>query len=307
MHGRVRRGGFRPLGLLCALLIVLGMPLALPAQAARDAAVAVIGPAAADELHVMSFNLRFASDTGPNSWSRRRSAMAELLRLEQPTVIGTQEGLYPQLRDIRSDLPSYYDWVGVGRAGGTRDEFTAVFYDTRRLAPAEVHHLWLSDTPDVIGSKSWGNSSIRMLTWVRFTDRRTGTEFVVVNTHLDNQSENSRQRGAALIRDRINALPAGMPVILTGDFNVPAQNSAVYDILTTGAHLTDTWVAATNRRTPQYGTWHNYRPARVNGRRIDWILTRNVRTIPAAAINTFAGNGQLPSDHFPMQTLITLG
>jgi hypothetical protein len=65
----------------------------------------VIGPARGNVLHVMSFNLRFASDSGPNSWPCRRPVMAELFRVEQPTVIGTQEGLYRQLRDIEADLP----------------------------------------------------------------------------------------------------------------------------------------------------------------------------------------------------------
>jgi hypothetical protein len=41
----------------------------------------------------MSFNLRFASDTPPNSWPERRPVMRELLRQERPQLLGTQEGL----------------------------------------------------------------------------------------------------------------------------------------------------------------------------------------------------------------------
>jgi endonuclease/exonuclease/phosphatase family metal-dependent hydrolase len=296
----------RVLGLICAAAIGLGLPLGNPAQAERDGESVLIGPARGAALHVMSFNLRYASDTAPNSWPQRRPVMAELLGVEQPTLIGTQEGLYGQLRDIEHDLPGYYDWIGIGRAGGSRDEFMAIFYDTRRLTPLEFDHFWLSDTPDVIGSKTWGNQSIRMVTWVRFADQRTGAEFVVFNTHLDNKSDNARVRGAKLLRDRINAVAPNLPVILTGDFNIPAQTSAPYDILTNGAGLTDTWTAATYRSTPQYGTWHGFRPAVPGGARIDWILTRGVRAVPLMGINTFVHDGQYPSDHFPLQALITI-
>ncbi|MFL6122144.1 endonuclease/exonuclease/phosphatase family protein, partial [Actinophytocola sp.] len=184
-----------------------------------------------DELLVMSFNLRRGSE---DAWPRRRPVMAELLRRAQPTVLGTQEGLYEQLRDIHRDLPDHYDWLGVGRAGGSRDEFAAVFFDTRRVEPVAFDHFWLSDTPSVIGSRTWGNDVIRMATWVRFADLRTGREFVVLNTHFDHRSENARRRGAALVRDRVNEFE--VPVVVTGDFNAPT-GSVTYDILVSGAGL----------------------------------------------------------------------
>ncbi|SMD26566.1 endonuclease/exonuclease/phosphatase family protein [Kibdelosporangium aridum] len=292
------------------LLRVVGAVLAglllFPVTQAFAAENPVIGPARGNALHVMSFNLRYASDSEPNSWPARRPVMAQLLRREQPTVIGTQEGLYGQLKDIERDLPQHYDWIGVGRAGGSRDEFMAIYYDTRRLEPMEFDHYWLSDTPNVVGSKSWGNNVIRMVTWVRFADSRSGRQFVVVNTHFDHESENSRLRSAELVRDRINAIAPGLPVVLTGDFNAAAQSTPTYDILMSGAGLTDTWPAAAERRTPLYATFHGYRPLVPNGPRIDWILTRGGMTIQAAAINTYASNNQFPSDHLPVQALVTL-
>ena len=267
----------------------------------------LIGPGRADALHVMSFNLWYASKRRPNSWSRRRRAMAELLRVEQPAVLGTQEGMAGQLEDVAADLPGYYAWIGVGRAGGRRDEFMAVFYDTRRLAAVESGHFWLSDTPEVVGSRSWGNRCIRMVTWARFADQRTRREFVLLNTHFDNLSEHSRVRSAELVRDRINAIDPGLPVVLTGDFNAPAQASAAYDILVGGAGLTDTWTAAADLRSPRYATWHGYLPLVPDGARIDWILTRGAVTVFAAGINTFAHDGLFPSDHFPVQALIGTG
>jgi len=306
MTRTVYRGLFRPLGALVVLVAGLGLPLAMPASAEQSGAGAVLGPARGDELHVMSYNLRYASDTGPHAWRLRRPVMAELLRREQPTVLGTQEGLYSQLTDLEHDLPGYYDWIGEGRGGGHRDEFVAIFFDTRRLDPLASGHFWLSGTPDVPGSRSWGNKAIRMATWVRFADKRTGGEFVVLNTHLDNASEKARLRGAELVRDRINAFPPGLPVVLTGDFNTPAEHSPQYDILTRGAGLIDTWTAAAQRRTPLTGTCHGYLGLVPGGPRIDWILARGAATVRAAGINTFARDGRYASDHLPAQAVVTL-
>jgi endonuclease/exonuclease/phosphatase family metal-dependent hydrolase len=248
------------------------------------------------EFLVMSFNLRRGSG---RSWRRRRPVVAELLRRERPALLGTQEGLHGQVRDIHDDLPDWYDWIGTGRGGGTRDEFMAVFYDRRRLSPVESGHFWLSDTPEVVASRSWGNRVVRMATWVRFSDLATGRELVAVNTHFDHESEQSRQRSAALVRDRVDGF-AGLPVVLTGDFNAPA-GSASYEILM-GAGLVDTWVAA-QTRTPGYATFHGYGPLVADGTRIDWILTRGM-AVRAAGINTFSLDGQFPSDHLPVQALV---
>lgn len=311
----------RLLGLVCVLVLVVGLPLTLPAQATRTLPaqatlpaqnalrdkLPLLGPARGDELHVMSFNLRFASEARPHSWAQRRPVMADLLRHELPTLIGTQEGLDGQLRDIDDDLPDHYDWIGEGRLGGSSGEYMAVFFDTRRLEPLAHQHFWLSDTPEVVASDTWGNDSVRMVTWVRFRDKRTGHEFVAINTHLDDESAYSRERAAELIRDRIRAFPADLPVIVTGDFNDAAEHSVPYDVLTTGTGLTDAWLAAKARLTPAYGSWHHYDPLRVGGRRIDWVLTRGDVTVAAAGLNTFARKGQFPSDHLPLQVRLRVG
>ncbi|WP_371530619.1 endonuclease/exonuclease/phosphatase family protein [Streptomyces sp. NBC_01283] len=255
-------------------------------------------------LEVMSFNLRYAGTTPPNTWADRRPVTRELLRRARPHVIGTQEGLYQQVRDIAQDLGPHYDWIGTGRAGGSRDEFMTVFYDTRRLAPIEYDHFWLSDTPDVIGSNTWGGGSIRMVTRVRFHDLRTDGELYVLNTHLDNASQYARTRAASLISDRIAALDRSVPLLVTGDFNVAAHKNAVYDTML-GAGLVDTWDAA-DERSKAYATFHGYKPLVPDGDRIDWILATPGVRVHSAAINTFSQGGQFPSDHLPVQASLTL-
>ncbi|MFF4277097.1 endonuclease/exonuclease/phosphatase family protein [Streptomyces sp. NPDC001536] len=288
----------RRMGLRTAMAAALTLPLlaTMPASAAKSVS---------RRLDAMSFNLRFASTTEPNSWAARRPVMRRLLRREAPTFIGTQEGLYRQLLDIHTDLGPDYDWIGTGREGGSHDESTAIFYDARRLAPLEHDTYWLSDTPRTIGSNTWGAALPRIVTWVRFRDRADdGREFYVLNTHFDHVSQYARERAALLVAEGIGSFDRSLPVVVTGDFNAAAHTNQAYTTLIESG-LVDTWDAAAER-SRLYATFHGYKPLTPGGDRIDWILATPRVTVHRARINTFAWNGQFPSDHLPVQASLTL-
>jgi len=290
----MRRAG-AALVALVALLV-----FAMPAAAAKK-------QSGSSELHVMSFNLRFASDTPPNSWPERRPVMRELLRRERPHLIGTQEGLYEQLRDIQRDLGRDYDSIGLGRDGGSHGEAMQVFYDERRLDPLEYDHYWLSDTPEVMGSQTWGGCCPRMVTWIRFRDLRTNTQFYAVNTHFEAFDATARANSAQLMLQRMpTEFDPALPVIATGDFNEAGRpGMTVYDRLVTNGPFLDSWVEA-ERRSRLFATFHGYRPLVPDGDRIDWILTTPGITTSSAKINTFERGGQFPSDHLPVQAVLRL-
>jgi len=250
-------------------------------------------------LRVMTFNLRFASNQPPHAWPERRPIMKHLVEREAPDVIGTQEGLYAQLRDMAADLPGY-DWIGLGREGGSRGEFMAIFFRRERFEPVAYNHFWLSDTPDVIGSATWGNHYRRMVTWVRLRERATGREFEFWNTHFDHEVEAARQKSAALLRERLTQVDPTVPLLLVGDFNCVAGRSVAYDVLTKEAGLTDAWLAATTRANDGLNTFHNYEAPKHDGERIDWILARRPAAAGDAAIVTYDEDGRTPSDHFPV-------
>ncbi|MFG1813720.1 endonuclease/exonuclease/phosphatase family protein [Kribbella sp. NPDC049174] len=286
------------------LTLTSGISQAAGEQTAREteaAAAVTDGP-----LHVMSYNLRYASDTPPNEWSARRPVMREQLRTARPQLIGTQEGLYAQLQDLATDLGPSYDSIGLGREGGSKGEFMMIFFDTRRLQPLEYDHYWLSDTPEVIGSKTWGGCCARMVTWVRFKDKATSKEFYAINTHLEAFDATARSKSADLILQRMTALDPALPVIVTGDFNEAAAAGVnVYDKLVTSGKLADSWVTA-ERRGALWGTFHGYKPLTPNGNRIDWILTTPGLRVSKASINTFSKDNQFPSDHLPVESWIHL-
>ena len=224
-------------------------------------------------LTVMSYNLRFASPNPPNAWPTRRPLVRQVIQQIAPDVFGTQEGVYTQLKDVAADLPDY-DWIGLGRDGGSKGEFMAVFYRKARLEPLAYDHFWLSDTPEVIASSTWGNTCRRLVTWVMFLDRQTKQEFLLWNTHFDHEVQVAREKAAKLVRERVAALDTRLPIILTGDFNAAGGTNAAYKILTDDGFFADTWMTAKERRGEGIATFNSFKAIQRNGVRIDWILTR---------------------------------
>lgn len=259
----------------------------------------------AESLKVMTYNLRFASANKPNAWPDRRPIMVECLKKADPDIIGTQEGVYYQLKELESDLTGYR-WIGTGREGGSRGEFMAIYYKADRFEPLEYDHFWLSDTPEVIGSSTWGNNVKRMVTWVRFQDRKANKEFYLVNTHFDHQVQVSREKSAELLLARVKKLKADLPLIITGDFNAKGGANKAYEILTAENWLTDTWNSAKEKRGELVATFNNFREKVPGDNRIDWILTRNVEAPEWIEIVTCEKEGQFPSDHFPVYTELRL-
>lgn len=256
-------------------------------------------------LCVMSYNLRFASPRPPHAWPERRPVAHDCIRSLAPDVIGTQEGTYDQLKDMGADLPEYA-WIGTGRDGGSKGEFMAVFYRRERFEPVAYDHFWLSDTPEVVASSTWGNTCKRMVTWVRFRERRSGREFYFWDTHLDHEVEAARQKGAELIATRIKALANTLPVILVGDFNANAAQSRAYEILTQDGGMKDTWFLAKSRVNERVNSFHGYKQPAEEGLRIDWILARGAVAVEKTEVVMFSQNGVTPSDHFPVAAWLSL-
>ncbi|GGM20016.1 endonuclease/exonuclease/phosphatase family protein [Promicromonospora citrea] len=289
--------------------------LSLPATASAAPRTApggsrpVIGRARGEWLHAMSFNVRYDREGetrpgDPDYWPERAPLTTAFLRLEQPTILGVQEAEFNQLAAVEEGLGRGYAMAGYGRDGGAAGEYSAIFYDARRLTLLWWDQFWLSDTPKVIGSATWGNSVTRIVTWARFHDAATGRELVHVSSHFDHQSETARVRSAEVVRDLV--ADAEAPVVFTADCNAAAESSAAYGVLVTDGGLQDTWRAAEHRLTPAVGTFPNYGTPTPDGDRIDWILATPGVEVRAAAINTWTRDGRYPSDHTPVQALLRL-
>ncbi|HWP41139.1 MAG TPA: endonuclease/exonuclease/phosphatase family protein [Tepidisphaeraceae bacterium] len=286
---------------------------ASPAPPPVQPAVSFTGnpPASAGELRVMSFNLRVKTvlDSLGNSWTSRRDLLVATIRQFDPDLLGTQEGLATQIDYLSRQLPDY-DWVGAGRGDGNRrGEMCAIFFRRSRFQLLDSGHFWLSDTPAVPGSKSWGSAWPRMVTWVKLRPRGhgRGTEFCMFNTHFDVFGARARVESARLLRSKMRLIGGNLPCIITGDFN-DQPGSEPYETLLAGdgssAKLTDVYRASNPRPRPQdEGTRHKFKGG-TDGPRIDWIITNAGFQPTQAQILHANQNGKFPSDHFPVVAVL---
>lgn len=184
-------------------------------------------------IRVMSYNVRMGpAKDGGNVWDNRKVATPAMLRDIKPAVFGVQEAYEYQIGYILSACPEYRA-VGVGRDDGKEaGEHMSVFYDSSIVELLEWGTYWLSETPDV-PSFGWDAACRRTATWTLLRDRRSGQKFYFVNTHLDHKGKQARKNGLAMIYRNIQEMnPEGLPMVLTGDFNVMPDDEGLKDLNT---------------------------------------------------------------------------
>jgi endonuclease/exonuclease/phosphatase family metal-dependent hydrolase len=265
----------------------------------------VLAAAQPAPLTVMSFNIRYGTaNDGENRWTARRDLLFDVLREQDADLVGLQEALAFQIDEILAAVPAYAV-LGVGRDDGARrGEYAAILFRRERLHVAGSGTFWFSDTPEVVGSTSWGNRITRICTWARLVDR-DGRAFWVYNVHLDHESQPSRERSVALLRQRIDARSVpSEPVIVTGDFNVGEANEALR-ALTDGAAFVDTFRVAHPDAT-EVGTFTGFRSGRIEGEKIDYIFAQPGTEVLSASIVRNSRDGRYPSDHFPVVARLAL-
>ena len=182
-------------------------------------------------IKVMSYNVRngVAKD-GDNSWELRKEATSAMLDDVNPDVFGVQEAYDFQIKYIAESCPRYKA-IGVGRDDGkSKGEHMSIFYNEDRIELIDWGTYWLSETPDKV-SKGWDAACYRTATWALMCEKSTGRRFFYVNTHLDHKGVVARKEGLALLHRKISEMnPNGLPMILTGDFNVLPDNPGLEDI-----------------------------------------------------------------------------
>src|SRR5256885_1408740 len=110
-------------------------------------------------LRIMTFNVRYDEEAdGPHAWPYRRDAAVAMIREHEVDLVALQEPLPNQWRDIGEGLSGYAPF------GFARDEQDNVqpyggFVRAERFDVLESGVFWLSETPAVAQSISWGNDS----------------------------------------------------------------------------------------------------------------------------------------------------
>jgi endonuclease/exonuclease/phosphatase family metal-dependent hydrolase len=259
----------------------------------------------AQQMNIISFNIRLntASD-GINAWPNRVEMVNGLLNYHEPDIFGFQEALIRQIEDVQAAMPDF-EWFGVGRDDGKEaGEFTPVFFNKKKFILIESGTFWLSETPEK-PSKSWDAALNRIVTWGKFKSKVTGKQFLFFNTHFDHKGDEARKNSASLIRDKIKEISGdqGLPVILTGDFNLFPESEPIGLIK---KFMKDSREIS---ETPPYGpvgTFNSFDWNAPMERRIDYIFTQGGIKVLKYAVLTDSKNQRWPSDHLPVFVKVQL-
>ncbi|MCX5689909.1 MAG: endonuclease/exonuclease/phosphatase family protein, partial [Planctomycetota bacterium] len=218
-----------------------------------------------------------------------------------PDIIGFQEVEAVQADWLKAEFPSH-TFHGVGRADGVRrGEFAPIMFRTSRFSLEREGHFWLSETPEVAGSRGWDGACERMASWVLLEDQTCDRTLFVINTHLDHVGQLARRNGLALIRTRIDALAADACILVTGDFNLAADSDLARTLMHPphdgGRALTDTFRAVFPSRDTDEATFNGWNRV-IDGDRIDWILASPQFNVLGASIERARPGDRFASDHF---------
>lgn len=285
--------------LLCTIFF-----LSLAACAANRPAAEAETAGEAPPLRLMSFNIRYnTSADGVHAWPNRRDRAASVIRFHDADLVGVQEALKGQLDDLTARLPQYATF-GVGRDDGAEaGEFSAVLYRTDRFELLEDDTFWLSETPGVVGSKSWDAAITRIVTWGRLRDRATGRTFVHFNTHFDHRGETARTESARLLADTARTIAGDLPILITGDFNF-TDDTPGYGLLTD--HYRDARRASETPAHGPEGTFSGFEVTGEPGGRIDYVFVSPDVHVRAFGTLTDSWNGAYASDHLPVLAVVDL-
>ncbi|MDR2038382.1 MAG: endonuclease/exonuclease/phosphatase family protein [Bacteroidales bacterium] len=244
-------------------------------------------------LRVASYNIW----VNATSWPDRRDAVSSLVRFHDFDIFGTQEGTKPMLDDI--NRAGGYAYIGEGRDGGVKGEFSAIFYKTDRFDVLDNGNFWYSETPEVPG-KGWDAVCCnRICSWGKFRDKVSGREFYFFNSHYDHQGKKARVESSKLLLLKIKEIAANYPIFATGDYNATPESESIRILLDDGL-LKDSYTLS---KQPPYGTVGTFQGLKVDAEmktRIDFIfVTDHVNILKYGVLND-RPYGRCPSDHDPV-------
>jgi endonuclease/exonuclease/phosphatase family metal-dependent hydrolase len=251
-------------------------------------------------LSVISSNIRYDEpDDDKFRWENRRDFLATSLLDFEPDVIATQEGKHPQLRDIAERL------VGMACVESHRTwqdslMYPCLFYNPATLTLQGSGDIWLSTTPSIAGSLSFGSLFPRLCTWARFDEG-----VLAINVHLDNSGSETRLLQSRVLVEQIDALRQGdESVMLIGDFNESPQcpvRSLLNDLC---PDLNDPWLQLGQEEEASH---HNFDEPIDYGSRIDWILVTDALQAEDIFLDKARSeDGMYPSDHYPLKAKFVL-
>ncbi len=254
-------------------------------------------------LKVMSFNLRTSdAEDGVNQWERRKSLALTRIHAFDPDLLGLQECRGDAQADfVKASLPGHaFHGMPRGGEGNQALEMAPLLVSSSAFQTLQQGHFWLSETPQVPGSKGWDAVFPRTVSWARLLHLPSGRSVTFVNTHFDYQP--AAILGAArLLRQWLDPVQQSCAVILSGDFNAD-KDSTAFKVLVGEGGLGDAWRQA-HPDPGEEGTFHDFGRS-VEPAPIDWILVSEHFRVVEATLERRHEGALFPSDHYPLEVVL---
>ena len=254
----------------------------------------------------MSFNIRYDnSGDGANAWPNRTDKVARIFEKYDVALGGLQEVLHHQMEWLQGNMTDY-EFVGVGRDDGkTQGEYAPIFFRKSEFELLKTDTVWLSQTPNEVGSRGWDAALPRITTFATLRHKASNRKILLGSAHYDHRGKGARKNSGAVIHDYITAQLAtdDIPmIILAGDFN-DLPNSATTRAIENKNCLFDARRMAKDVAGPN-STWNGFRSVAAY-ERLDYIFTNPASPILSHVIDDSRIDGRFPSDHLPV--IISLG
>lgn len=245
-------------------------------------------------------------EIGKKQFANRKDAILQVIRKYQPDIIGTQELTALTLRQISTELGDYV-WVGTGRGGGTKGEYTAVLYKKDKFKLKREKTFWLSSTPD---KPSRGVLALcpRICTTCQLSLLEDETQILnLYNTHLDHISYWARVRGLEQITKEVQE-QSEMPTIIMGDFNAAPTSQTIKKWQKQSHQDVNLQFQSIYNACEEGKACRSYHGfvGKTEGYPIDYIFVTDNIGIDEVCICRDQVNGYFPSDHYPIFTKLHL-
>ena len=248
------------------------------------------------ELKLITSNIRFSNPSdGDHDWPFRLPLLVDLFKNFGPDILATQEGRIAQLKELDEKLldliliDSHRDWI---------DErmYPCLFINPQTIYLERSGDIWLSETPNVAGSKSFDSAFPRLCTWAEVTLIASGKKLMIVNTHLDHILSSTRIKQIEVLISEIKKINERELIIL-GDFNESPLTSVQANLIEE-FKLKDPWI---EKKYAEETSHHGFEGLKaLTGDRIDWILIPKNFECTQFVMDKHSVGGVYPSDHYPM-------
>lgn len=263
-------------------------------------------------------------------WNDRRATISEMLCHDVCILTEANKRMIGELAKEMGDM----EFVGAASMIGKRweditekdyvGELVVVAFSKKRFGFVGIETRWLSETPEVVGSKSWDNGRYpRVVVRVRLEDRWNSRMVSVFGTHYDDQGREARRQSVEIetrfIKDTLVQWPDEI-VVAGGDRNWYPDAGGEEDMERYAAAVAEVGVKyVRSAGAPHKGletTWIGYEgdPFRAprdedgvpEARVYDALFSNAARVLETSSVPVVMDNGLLASDHTLVRAALEL-